>query len=74
MTVYIPFLNTTFKPQPLSMAELVMVLLLSCTVFIAVEIEKLIKRIQKQLDNKQQAYQNSSKFHNNSMLEVLRTR
>jgi Ca2+-transporting ATPase len=46
-TVYIPFLNPIFKTEPLTPAELLLVLALSMTVFIAVEIEKLIKRSQK---------------------------
>ncbi|MGE5172313.1 MAG: cation-translocating P-type ATPase [Betaproteobacteria bacterium] len=43
-TIYIPFLNPIFKTQPLSSPELVIVLILSSVVFIAVEIEKSIKR------------------------------
>jgi hypothetical protein len=43
----LPTLNPVFKTQSRSMAELVMALLLSCTVFIAVEIEKLVQRNQK---------------------------
>jgi Ca2+-transporting ATPase len=43
-TVYVPFLNPIFKTQPLTPVELAFVLLLSSIVFIAVEIEKLIKR------------------------------
>jgi Ca2+-transporting ATPase len=43
-TVYVPFLNPIFKTQPLTPVELAFVLLLSSVVFIAVEIEKLIKR------------------------------
>lgn len=43
-TIYIPVLNPVFKTERLTMKELVIVLLLSTAVFIAVEIEKLIKR------------------------------
>jgi Ca2+-transporting ATPase len=44
-TLYVPFLNPIFKTQPLTPGELAFVLLLSSVVFIAVEIEKLVKRI-----------------------------
>jgi Ca2+-transporting ATPase len=47
MTVYIPALNPVFKTQPLAANELIIVLALSSIVFFAVELEKLIKRIQK---------------------------
>ncbi|MGE5301293.1 MAG: cation-translocating P-type ATPase [Acidobacteriota bacterium] len=43
-TIYIPFLNPVFKTVPLTINELVIVLILSTAVFIAVEIEKLFKR------------------------------
>jgi Ca2+-transporting ATPase len=43
-TIYAPFLNPIFKTQPLTPVELAFVLLLSSVVFIAVEIEKVIKR------------------------------
>ena len=43
-TVYVPYLNRIFKTEPLTLNELVLVLVLSSGVFIAVEIEKLIKR------------------------------
>jgi len=43
-TIYVPFLNPIFKTQPLTPVELAFVLLLSSVVFIAVEIEKMIKR------------------------------
>jgi len=43
-TIYIPFLNPVFKTSPLTVNEIVIVLILSTAVFIAVEIEKLIKR------------------------------
>jgi Ca2+-transporting ATPase len=44
MTVYVPFLNPVFKTQPLTAPELAVVLLLSTIVFLAVELEKLIRR------------------------------
>jgi Ca2+-transporting ATPase len=43
-TIYVPFLNPIFTTEPLSLLELVIVLLLSSAVFIAVEIEKAFKR------------------------------
>jgi Ca2+-transporting ATPase len=43
-TVYVPSLNGIFKTEPLTLGELLLVLALSSGVFIAVEIEKLIKR------------------------------
>lgn len=43
-TIYVPALNPIFKTQPLTLAELLVVLLLSSVVFVAVEIEKLLKR------------------------------
>ena len=46
-TIYVPFLNSVFKTQPLSFLELVSVLVLSSIVFLAVEIEKLVKRRRK---------------------------
>jgi len=46
-TIYIPVFNPVFKTQPLSVIELFAVLGLSSIVFIAVEIEKRIKRSQK---------------------------
>lgn len=44
VVIYIPILNPIFRTQPLSLIELIFVLFLSALVFIAVEIEKLIKR------------------------------
>lgn len=44
-TIYVPFLNPIFRTQPLSMAELGVTLALSSIVFIAVEIEKTVRRL-----------------------------
>lgn len=41
--VYIPFMNTAFKTQPLSLQEVGICLLMASVVFVAVEAEKLIK-------------------------------
>jgi Ca2+-transporting ATPase len=43
-TVYVPALQSVFKTQPLTVQELLLTILLSSVVFIAVEIEKLLKR------------------------------
>lgn len=43
-TIYVPFLNPIFKTAPLTVNELMFTLALSSVVFIAVEIEKFIKR------------------------------
>lgn len=43
-TIYVPFLNPIFKTVPLTIPELAFSLGLSSVVFVAVEIEKLVKR------------------------------
>lgn len=43
-TIYVPFLNPIFNTEPLTMSELFFTLLLSSVVFVAVEIEKWVKR------------------------------
>lgn len=43
-TIYIPALNRIFKTEPLTLQELLIALVLSSIVFIAVEIEKLLRR------------------------------
>ena len=44
-TIYVPILNPIFKTEPLTLFELVFTLALSSVVFIAVEIEKFVKRM-----------------------------
>ncbi|MBI5191092.1 MAG: cation-translocating P-type ATPase [Nitrospirae bacterium] len=43
-TLYVPFLNPIFRTRPLGTAELALVLGLSCSVFVAVEAGKALKR------------------------------
>jgi Ca2+-transporting ATPase len=45
--IYVPFLNTVFKTQPLTLKELVICIAVSMMVFVAVEIEKIIRRVLK---------------------------
>jgi P-type Ca2+ transporter type 2C len=42
--IYVPWLNGIFHTQPLSGQELAVCLVLSCVVFVAVEIEKALVR------------------------------
>jgi Ca2+-transporting ATPase len=44
-TIYVPILNPIFKTEPLTLPELAFTLALSSVVFIAVEIEKWVKRM-----------------------------
>jgi len=43
-TIHVPFLNPIFKTEPLTAGQLAVTILLSTVVFLAVEIEKAIKR------------------------------
>ena len=43
-TIYVPILNPVFKTEPLTVNELLLTLAMSSIVFIAVEIEKFVKR------------------------------
>ncbi|HOC31732.1 MAG TPA: cation-translocating P-type ATPase C-terminal domain-containing protein, partial [Armatimonadota bacterium] len=44
-TIYVPTLNGIFKTEPLSAGELGITILLSTVVFFAVELEKVVKRL-----------------------------
>lgn len=46
-TIYVPVLNPIFKTEPLTAGELAIAILLSTVVFLAVEVEKAIKRSRK---------------------------
>jgi Ca2+-transporting ATPase len=48
-TIYVPQLNSIFKTTPLTFGQLAVTLALSTVVFIAVEVEKLVKRRQSPL-------------------------
>jgi hypothetical protein len=43
-TIYVPALNGIFKTEPLHAAELAAVLALAAVVFVAVEVEKWVRR------------------------------
>ncbi len=43
-TIYVPQLNSIFKTAPLTFGQLAVTLALSTVVFLAVELEKLVKR------------------------------
>ena len=43
-TIYVPLLNPVFKTEPLTVVELAWTLALSTLVFLAVELEKAVKR------------------------------
>ena len=45
MVIYLPFFNEVFKTEPLTLRELAITLAISSIVFLAVEIEKMFKRI-----------------------------
>jgi Ca2+-transporting ATPase len=47
-TIYLPFLNPVFKTVPLTGAQLGISLALSSVVFVAVEIEKAVKRARRE--------------------------
>jgi Ca2+-transporting ATPase len=46
-TIYVPVLNPIFKTVPLTVGELLITFLLSTVVFLAVELEKAVKRRKK---------------------------
>lgn len=43
--LYIPFLNRIFQTEPLRLGEFILCVLVSCVVFIAVELEKKSRKI-----------------------------
>jgi Ca2+-transporting ATPase len=47
VTIYVPFLNPVFKTEPLTAGELFVTILLSTIVFLAVELEKVVKGLRK---------------------------
>jgi P-type Ca2+ transporter type 2C len=55
-TVYVPFLNPIFRTQPLTLPELAITLSVSSLVFVAVEIEKWVKRLLARKEAKRQGW------------------
>jgi len=45
MLIYVPLLQRFFNTKPLSLRDLIIALLISLVVFVAVEIEKWIRRV-----------------------------
>jgi Ca2+-transporting ATPase len=43
-TIYVPALNSVFKTAPLSLTELAITLAIAAVVFVAVEVEKWVRR------------------------------
>jgi Ca2+-transporting ATPase len=52
--IYVPFFQRFFNTKPLSAQDLIIALLISLVVFIAVEIEKWIRRVLKRRDSQNQ--------------------
>jgi Ca2+-transporting ATPase len=46
--IYLPFANEIFKTQPLTFSELLACIAISGIIFLAVELEKLVKRSRRQ--------------------------